>query len=303
MNQPARSTTRSDYQKRILRVLVHVQTHLDECLPLEDLASVAHFSPFHFHRIFRGLVGESVQGHIRRLRLERAAHRLKFTGEPVTRIAFEAGYETHEAFTRAFRALLDASPSEFRKQQRAMPFKKAPSGVHFSPDGALDHCQLPEKEDPPMEVRIETLAPMPVLFARHTGPYDQVGKTWNRLFAWAGPRRLVGPGLTTFGVAYDDPAVTPPDRLRYDACLAIDREIAGDGEIGTQTVGGGSYAVTRHVGPYERLGDTYARLCGEWLPGSGRELRSAPALEFYRNAPMNTPPEDLITDIYMPLED
>ena len=81
---------------------MHIQHHLDEAVSLDELAALAHFSPYHFHRIFRGMVGESVMEHVRRLRLERAAHRLKFSDEPITRIAFEAGYETHEAFTRAF---------------------------------------------------------------------------------------------------------------------------------------------------------------------------------------------------------
>ncbi|HEX4589292.1 MAG TPA: AraC family transcriptional regulator, partial [Gemmataceae bacterium] len=80
-----RADTERTYKQRILRVLVHIQQHLDEVLELEDLAGVAHFSPYHFHRVFRGMVGESVMEHVRRLRLERAAHRLKFTDEPVTR--------------------------------------------------------------------------------------------------------------------------------------------------------------------------------------------------------------------------
>ncbi len=287
----------------MLRVLVHIQNHLDDALCLEELASVAHFSPYHFHRIFRGLVGESVQGHIRRLRLERAAHRLKFTDHPVTHIAFEAGYETHESFTRAFRSAYDASPSGFRKQHQSLPVKPAASGVHFSPKGVLQEFQAVTEGAAPMNVRIETVEPIRVAFTRHTGPYDQVGETWAKLFTWAGPRGLVGPSTTTVAVVYDDPAVTPPDRLRYDACMVISEETEAEGDIGVQTIGGGAYAVTRHVGPYVQLGDTYARLCGEWLPGSGREARSAPALEFYRNSPMNTPSEGLITDVFLPLED
>jgi len=77
-----------------LRVLVHIQQHLDETIELDELAHIAHFSPYHFHRIFRGMVGESLMEHVRRLRLERAAHRLKFTDTSVTNIAFDAGYET-----------------------------------------------------------------------------------------------------------------------------------------------------------------------------------------------------------------
>jgi AraC family transcriptional regulator len=103
-----RESTLEDYQQRLLRVLLHIQNHLDDPLQLDELAEVAHFSPYHFHRIFRGMTGESVKEHVRRLRLERAAHRLRFTGQPVTEIAFDAGYQQHEAFTRAFHTYVRA---------------------------------------------------------------------------------------------------------------------------------------------------------------------------------------------------
>jgi AraC family transcriptional regulator len=101
---------------------------------------------------------------------------------------------------------------------------------------------------------------------------------------------------------HDDPEVTPPDKVRYDACLVVDAPLKPEGDVGVQEISGGDYATATHQGPYEKLGETYARLCGEWLPGSGRELRSAPSLEIYRNSPMNTAPENLLTDVYLPLE-
>src|SRR5262249_24900612 len=128
-----RDDTHTTYHERILRVLVHVQERLDEDLPLEDLARVACFSPYHFHRVFTALVGESVKEHVRRLRRERAAHRLRHTDEPVTRIAFDAGFQAHESFTRAFRALFGVSPSRYRGAHRP----PAPSRVHYRPDGKL----------------------------------------------------------------------------------------------------------------------------------------------------------------------
>ena len=91
--------TRQDYETRMNRVLEHIQGHLDEPLALDELAAVACFSPYHFHRIFSGMIGESVKSYIRRLRLERAAFALVHGTAPVTEIAFDAGFETHESFT------------------------------------------------------------------------------------------------------------------------------------------------------------------------------------------------------------
>lgn len=297
-----KSQTEQSYKERVLRVLVHIQQHLNETIALDDLARVAHFSAYHFHRLFRGMVGESVMEHIRRLRLERAAHQLKFTEQPVTRIAFDAGYETHEAFTRAFHSMFDESPSQFRETHRALPFRSVASGVHFVENGQLHDFQPSQTGGQPMDVRIERVTPMRVAFVRHVGPYNQVRAAWGRLMSWAGPKGLLSRRPTILGIVHDDPEVTPPDKVRYDACLAVDERVKPEGDIGVQEVSGGEFAVSTHRGPYDKLGDTYARLCGEWLPASGREARSAPSFEMYRNSPQNTPPADLLTDIYIPLE-
>jgi AraC family transcriptional regulator len=296
-----RRATQQTYRERILRVLTYIQEHLDEPLALDDLAAVAHFSPYHFHRIFRGMVGESVREHVRRLRLERAAHRLKFSTEPVTLIAFEAGYESHEAFTRAFGAMFGSSPSKFRSLRRLPTWPEAPSGIHYEPDRAPRDLSPLFPGGPSVDVRIETLPVMHVAFMRHVGPYEDVGHTWNRLSAWAGPRGLFASRPRLVGIPYDDPEVTPADKLRYDACITVDDRVRPEGDVGIQDLGGGEYAVATHHGPFRRIGETFARLYGEWLPTSGREPRPAPPLLICRNALADTPEDQLLTDIYMPL--
>jgi AraC family transcriptional regulator len=297
-----RTRTRQTYGERILRVLLHIQNHLDESLVLEDLARIACFSPYHFHRIFRGMVGESVMEHVRRLRLERAALRLVHTDQQVTRLAFEAGYETLEAFTRKFRATFGLSPTEFRQKHRLVPFPDVPSQVHFDPDGRIETFEPMKPGARKMDVRVEQIEPQRVAFMRHIGPYHGVGETWGKLCAWAGRRNLFGPNTKAIGVCYDDPEFTPPEKIRYDACFVVDESVQPEGEVGVQTLEGGEYAVLTHNGPYEKLAETYMRFCGEWLATSGRELKSAPSLEVYLNSPQDTAPEELVTLIHMPLE-
>ena len=297
-----RASTLESYQERMTRALVHIQTHLDDSLPLDELAGVACFSAFHFHRVFKGMVGESVKEHVRRLRLERAAQRLKTSEQPVTDLAFDAGYETHESFTRAFRAMFGVSPSEFRENHRPLDWPAAPSDVHFAADGRLARFQGPPAGTPPLEVRIDRLEPMRVAFIRHAGPYAEVGATWGRLMGWAWPRGLCGPQTRMLGICHDDPEITPPEKLRYDAAITIVTPIEPQGEVGVQELQGGEYAVAMHRGPYERLGETYAQVCGQWLPSCGRELRSAPALEAYLNSPQMCAPADLLTRVCVPLE-
>ena len=153
-----------------------------------------------------------------------------------------------------------------------------------------------------MEARIEKVQPFHVAFVRHVGPYNEVGTAWGKLCTWAGPRGLLRPDSVFIGLCHDDPEVTPPDKVRYDACIRVDETFQAEGEIGVQTVAGGKYAMTTHRGPHDRLGQTYAKLCGQWLPENGYEPRSAPSFEIYRNNPETTPPEDLLTDVHVPVE-
>lgn len=298
-----RSETRQVYQERILRVLIHIQRHLDEPLELNELAAIAYFSPFHFHRIFRGLVGESVMEHIRRLRLERAVLRLRDTARSILDIALEAGYETHESFTRAFRSQFGLTPSSAREGISLTKMEDPLSGVHYQPRGEIPKFKPLTQGGAEMEMKIVKRQPTRVAFVRHIGPYAECGEAWGKLCAWAGRRGLLGPDTTVIGISYDDPEVTPPEKIRYDACVTVGEEVEPEGEIGVQTLKGGDYAMTVHRGPYEKLAETYGRISGEWAPQSGRVISSDPCLEVYLNDPHRTPPDQLRTEIHVPLEE
>ena len=291
-----KTSTEQDYRERIVRALVYIQEHMDEDLDLERLASVAAFSRFHFHRIFRGLTGETVKEHVRRLRLERAARNLKRLDEPITEIAFGAGFETHESFTRAFGEMFGIPPSAYRAAHKPAP--DSASGTHLDDVSGYHSPDYPDV--PPIEVK--EFPPMPVVFLRHVGPYHEVGATWGRLMMWAGMRGLLGPGMKLIGIVHDDPDVTPADNIRYDAAVTVSRPVQPEGDFGVMEIAAGRYAVATHKGPYEELGKAYQQIFGGWLPKSGYVLREVPAFEQYLNSPQNTPPEELLTLIHIPLE-
>jgi AraC family transcriptional regulator len=297
-----KTVTLKDYKERMLRVLVHIQQRLDDPLTLAKLARLACFSPYHFHRIFKGMLGESVQEHIRRLRLERAAIQLKLSEASVINVAFDAGYETHEAFTRSFKAMFGLAPSRFRSDQRPLRWSRAPSGVHYHRGKKLQHFKTIQPGGVKMNVTIKTMPATRVAFMRHVGPYAEVGVTWDKLLPLMGKEGLLGGDTMFIGLCHDDPEVTPPDKIRYDACVTVDESFVPQGDIGRQVIPGGEYAVTTHFGPYNKLGETYAKLFGQWLPRSGREMGSTPCFEVYLNDPQSTAPADLLTDIYVPLK-
>ena len=153
-----------------------------------------------------------------------------------------------------------------------------------------------------MNVTIQNLPSRRVAFVHHVGPYSSCGAAWDTLGAFLGKEGLLGGDSLFIGICHDDPEVTPQGRIRYDACVTVDDGFVPQGEIGVQTIPGGEYAVTTHFGSYETLGESYARLLGQWLPRSGRELRATPGFEIYLNDPNSTAPEDLVTDIHLPLQ-
>ena len=289
-----RSDTQSDYRERLLRVMVYLQNHLDDPLSLEDLAKVACFSPYHFHRIFRGVVGESVKEHVRRLRLERAAFRLTSSSRSVIEIALDAGYDTHESFTRAFGRMFGMSPSAYRRDYRS-------SAVSQTAASMWQRQPATTIGDVTVEVRFETRQPTRVAFVRHVGPYRECGVAWQKLGSFAAQQGWFSPDILRIGISHDDPDVTVPDKLRYDACLTVNHAFKATGDIGVQDISGGQYAIVTHRGPYDTLEETYRQLFREWVPTSGRELSSAPCFEVYHNDPSTTRPADLVTDIYVPL--
>ncbi len=289
---PAKDTTTRDYRERINRVIFHIEAHLGEPLNLEELARVAYFSPYHFHRIFAAFTGEPLAAFIRRLRLERAAQHLLHLDAPVTEIALGVGYETPSAFTRAFAGHFGVSPTEYRQRHEPVSLL----GARFL---ALTN----PVEDVTMTPEIRTIDPMPVLFVRRTGPYDQAaGEAFAVLCQFAGARGLLGPASRMIGISHDDPHVTDESKFRYDACVTVDREVKPEGEVGLKTIAGGKYAVFVHTGAYAGFQKTYDQIFTAWLPRSGQKLREEPGFELYLNSPGQVRPEDLRTEIWLPLQ-
>jgi AraC family transcriptional regulator len=151
-------------------------------------------------------------------------------------------------------------------------------------------------------VRLETIPPRRVAFIRHTGPYRKVEGAFKRLFAWAGRHRLMRGDTVVLGLCWDDPEVCPEDKLRFDCCITVPEEVEGEGEIGTQTIAGGEYALVTHCGPYTGLDEAYRYLYGAWLPQSGRQPSAAPPIEVYDRSTCQTPPEEIRTVICVPLQ-
>jgi AraC family transcriptional regulator len=302
INPAVKPETRSFYADVVQRVIDRITADLDAALDLATLAESAGLSPFHFHRVFRGMVGETALELTRRLRMERAAWLLGTTDRAVTAIAFDAGYETHEAFTRAFRTSYGVSPSGFRQSGRKRPELAALSGVHFDAAGRPQRFIPRDTGGRTMNVEIKQMPARRLATIRHVGAYNQIGEAFQRLGDIAGAKGLFRPGAQMLALYHDDPDATPAEQLRSDAGITVSDDLTMPAGLEEQRVAAGRYACTLHVGPYDRLPDAWARLMGEWLPASQHRVGGGASYEIYHNNPMNTPKEKLETEICVPID-
>ncbi len=299
--RPKHKTTWNDYHERILRVLTHIQKHLDDALDLEELARVACFSSFHFHRIFAAMTGETIADYVRRLRLERAAMELRSGAKQVIQLALDAGYEAHEAFTRAFKAAYGVSPAEFRRAAGPIAILAAPSGVHFRPGIPLTTFNTNHITTKVMKVIAKKIEPIRVAYLRHVGPYEKTSQTWIDLVARLSADKQVRKRSVFIGIGHDNPAVTPAAELRYDACITVAEDYEPKEPVALQTIPGGEYAVAKNC-PFGKIKDAYHYLYGKWLARSARELRPLPSFLVLVDAQKAVENTKRRVDIYMPLQ-
>jgi len=279
-----KTTTRIDYGHRVARVMAYITDHLDDDLSLDRLAEIACFSPYHFHRIYRGIAGETASDTIRRLRLHRAANELARSDRPIERIARRAGYASVEGFTRAFGADHGHPPAAYRA--RLTPF-------HISQNG----------DDAMNPVAIKTFAGAHVAALEHRGDYQAIGRRFDELAAWAASRGLLESPRRWIGIYYDDPASVPAAELRSEAAIEVDPGMPLADGMSHREIPPLRAASLIHKGPYAELERSYRQLYGEWLPASGEEPSDRPCFEHYINDARAVPPSELLTEIFLPLKD
>jgi AraC family transcriptional regulator len=274
------------YETRLNRVLDHIYDNLDEPLDIVRLAEIACLSPYHWHRIYQAMYGETVTTTVRRLRLHHAVGLLANGTIPIAEIAERAGYGSLQSFSRTFRAAFGMPPAQYRKQGTHSRFRP----VHPGDDQMVMR-----------EVVIRDIPSTDIVSIDHVGSYMQIGKAFDPLMVWLASRNLLSAQTRMVGVYYDDPGIVPEDELRSKAGVVIPQQVELTDPVRLTTLRGGQYAVLRHRGPYSDMRAAYDWLYGNWLIQSGREAADSPIFEEYLNNPKDTAPADLLTEICLPL--
>ena len=305
---------------RLNRVVDHVYANLSDDLSLDSLARVAAFSRFHFHRIFHGMMGETVSQFVQRVRVERAASLLAgYPGRPVTEIALECGFSGPDTFARSFRETFGMTATQWRdrgyenRKLRQQESKIGQGASNIRQDCAvISHYidsvthnltwRIAMSDAKQIEVEVREMPALHVAYARHVGSYSGIGEAFERLMKWAGPRGLVGPQASFLGVYHDDPEVTDESKLQSSACVTVPPGTPVEGETGEMEIEGGQYAVGHFEISQEEFGQAWDAVYGGWLPESGYQCDERPCYELYLNDHNQHPEKKFIVDICVPVK-
>lgn len=314
-------TSRSEYLERINRALDYIDQNLSRELTLREIAEHAWFSPYHFHRIFSAVMGETLAAFIRRIRLEKAAGMLLANpGRSVTDIALDCGFSSSSVFARSFKSRFNMNAGQWRDAAIRKNCKTESNGCQDVPilskyDYRIDGNRViiptirrtEEMKFEALKVEVREMEALNVAYVRHVGPYAGDGELFAGLFGtlmrWAGPRGLLGqPDQKTVIVYHDNPDVTDQSKLRTSVCISVPDGTPVEGEIGQMVIPEGKYA----CGYFELSTDEYESawnaMCGEWLPDSGWQPDDRPCFELCLNCPDEHPDGKHQVEICIPVK-
>ena len=303
----------SEYIFRINRTIDYIESNIENPITLEELASVANFSKFHFSRLFQSIVGETPFQFILRVRLEKAAtFILNNNNESISEIAYKCGFSDISIFSRNFKNYFHVSASQYRaNKSNNSNLSQQDSNRHqcdekstpyFCPELQTIKWRTNMKLNKGVEVK--ELPKMTVAYIRHIGPYQGNDKLfesiWNKLFSWAGPRGLIGgKDFKSLVVYHNDPNVTIDDKLRMSVCITVPPETKVEGEVGKMNIEAAKYVIARFELSAQDFQEAWNWVYGQWLPTSGYQPDDKPCFEMYPEEPKDG---KFIVDICVPVK-
>lgn len=293
-NLMSKEETLKYYENKVKDVVLHIQNNLDKDLNVKILAERANISFFHFHRIVKACLGVPLGTFINHLRLDTAAKIIRYSDENINQIAVRVGYNDLSAFSKSFTKEFGVSPSEYRINSE--------SSINSSIDF---HYNKNTVEKYKFNPKIKIVSERQVAFIRIKGEYGGVEslKTWDILVDFAIGNKILGWNTEAFSIYYDDPEVAGRNNCLFDCCLTIKKNVKPSGLVNIKQIEEGKYLVFWYKGPHENLWDVYNLIFQEYIVFLNKyRLRNSPVLEKYIKYTAKTKPENLITEIYLPIE-
>ena len=294
---------------RINKAIHYIEKNIHTKLLLESIAREAHFSPYHFHRLFSVVIGETVYNFITRKRIEKAAASFLYKKDlPITEVSEKVGFLNLSSFSRAFKKFYGMSPQEFKELS---PEKFSKICKTESKNGQLKVsfeqyiCNINNslnwiKMNAKTEVKI--LDQLDVAYISHVGKMDLIGNAFDQLIRWAAPKGLMGQeNLRMVTIYHDSPKITDPNHLRMSACIVLNAKTSVEGEVSLRSIESGKCIVSRfEIAPHEFQQAWESSFV--WMTENGYRKADKDPFEIYYNNYLEHPEKKFIVDLCIPVQ-
>ena len=292
---------------RLNTAIAFIESNLSEKISLEIIAEKAHFSPFHFHRLFKIVVGETVHNFINRKRIEKSAAYLLHQKEiNSTEIAEKVGFSSLSAFSKSFKKFYGISPNNFKKESPEKyskicktDSKNGKVTITFEQyicniNNALKWLQMNAKTE------IKKVPRLDLGYISHKGKMEAIGSIYNKLVKWATPKGLINEETRMVTIYHDSPKITDPNNLRMSACIILNDPIELDGEVNLKILSPTKCIVSRlEITPFQFQQAWEASFA--FMIENGYKKSEADPFEIYYNNAAEHPENKFIVDLCIPI--
>lgn len=294
---------------RVYKVIKYIEQNVDQNLPLEKLADLASFSPFHFQRVFKYIVGETPKQYIQRVRLERASHYIALKSETsLLEVALFCGFNSLEAFSRAFKNYYEVSPDEFRKSREEVRLsiisKKTNSGNHsiIEPSSFLS-TSVVEEEFEDFQVEIIKLPAIKLIYIPLTlSKIETLLSGFKKVKQWAMAKELIKTDSKPFGLMLNYPMFTALEKCRFFACIEVNKEPEVSGEINFMEIPSRTYATFLMKSGINEMIKSTTAFASLWLPESGFKIDHVPAIQVPIDDPLSEHFHEITYEFYIAIK-
>ena len=292
---------------RIYNAVIYIEENLDKKLLLEDVCKKAHFSPYHFHRLFSVVTGETFTNFINRKRIEKSASFLIHQKEKnITEISEAIGFASISSFSKSFKKFYGISPSEFKNQT---PHKFSKISKTESKNGtikvsfeqyicnvnnALNWLQMNAKTE------VKIVEQLELACISHKGKMEAIGNVYQQLIQWAAPKGLMNAQTKMLTIYHDSPKITDPNNLRMSASIILNKPVKAEGEVHLKTLSASKCIVSRlEIQPYQFQQAWESSFV--WMTEHGYKKGENDPFEIYYNNATEHPENKFIVDLCIPI--
>lgn len=299
--------TSEEHIKRIRKVLNHIDQNLQDDLSLEKLAEIGNYSPFHFHRIFRGIIGETLQEYINRNRMEKSAMMLALKkNTSLEEIYTQFGFKSNANFSKTFKKYYGISPTEFRKISPEKFSKILPMNSNIGQKEVVfqqylyNINQMKNFMENNAKIEVKELPEMHLASVLSIG-VQNIDNAYNKLISW-GISKNIFPreNVKMISVYHDSFKVTAPNKVRIHACMLLDEPIKTDGEIFPETLPKGRHIVGSYFIGIHEFEKAWQSLF-LWMNENGYQYKRTFPFEIYHNNFKEHPEKKCRVDFCIPI--